>query len=437
MRFAERFIKHRSYWLIAVGIWTAITLFSAGWNLNALQDHAYMMARERGKNFFRVILLTRQWNSDYGPVYVPISGRTPPNPHLHVPNRELMTDTGLELTMINPAYMTRQISEIADKEKVYFHLTSLRPLRPENKADKWEKEALQSFHRGATEKVEMLRQNGENIFRYMAPLFVKESCLACHASQGYKVGDIRGGLSVNLDADEIMQSLSKQQIFIIIVHSAAWVIVSLLLLTFLNSTRKHTIFLEGVNYAKQKDLQRQKSQLEEHNKAMQDLVTRDTTTGVHTAEHFKQLSTLSWNNAITNGTPISILLLEVDHFKDYNNNYGALEGDFCLKQITEAITRNSSDKGSIVARYGGASFVIMLTGMNAGEAFDVADKIHGGVIGMAIPHETSEISKYVTITGVISTIRPKHGDSLTQFVRKLTQCLNRQTDIERNRIHKC
>lgn len=396
-----------------------------------------MMARERGENFFRVILLTRQWNTDYGPVYLPITPQTPPNPHLMVPNREVITNTGMQLTMVNPAYMTRQLSELAGKDKVYFHLTSLNPLRPENKADPWEHEALKSFHQGKKERVEMVRQNNQNVFRYMAPLRVKEACMACHASQGYRVGDIRGGLSVNIDADEIMHSLGQQKTLIIIVHSVAWLAVSLLLLTFLNSTRKHTLFLEGVNYAKQKDLQRQKNKLEETDKVMQDLVTRDTTTGVHTAEHFKHLSSITWNNAISNSSPVSILLLEVDYFKDYNHNYGALEGDFCLKQITAAITRNSCDKGCIVARYGGASFVIMFSGMTASEAFDAAETIHGSVIGLAIPHETSEISKYVTITGAISTTTPRHGDSLTAFVRKITQCLARQSNVERNRIHKC
>lgn len=437
MKLAERLIKKRSYWVAAVGIWTAITLISVAWNINAVNDHAKMMGKERAKTYFRIILLSRQWNAENGPVYLPISESTPPNPHLNVPNRDVTTTTGLQLTMVNPAYMTRQLSELAKKEKVYFHLTSLNPIRPENKADPWETKALESFHKGKNEMVEMQNIQGKGVFRYMAPLHVKPACMACHAIQGYKVGDIRGGLSINIDADAIFHSLKRQEAFIILVHSVAWLIVSILMVTFLNSARKQTLFLEGVNYAKQKDLQRQQTKLEEHRNEIQDLVTRDTTTGVHTAEHFKQLSSLSWNNAITNSSPISVLLLEVDHFKDYNNNYGALEGDFCLKQITATITRNSCEKGCIIARYGGASFVMMFNGLSANEAFDTAERIHGAVLGLAIPHETSEISKYVTITGAISTISPKHGDTLTTFVRKVTECLARQSNIERNRIHKC
>jgi len=437
MKLAEHLIKNQKYWLIVFSIWTLIAASSGVWNLIAIDEHARMMARERGENFFEVIQLVRHWNAAYGPVYLPISNQTPPNPYLTFPQRDVVTESGLKLTMVNPAYMTRQISELAGDNHVYFHLTSLKPIRPANKPDQWERKALETFHQGKMEVVEMTQMHGKRVFRYMAPLKVQAACLACHAVQGYKIGDIRGGLSVNIDAEEVIKSLDAQRQLVVVVHVAAWLFVTILLYTFLRATRKHTLFLEGVNYAKQKDLQRHKSKLDESTRALNDLVTRDTITGVHTAEHFKKLSSMTWNTAISNGSQVSILLLEVDHFKDFNQNYGALEGDFCLKQVTRAITANSADKGSIVARYGGASFVVMIKGLDAGEAYDVAEKIHGAVLGLRIPHETSEISKYVTVTGVLGTVQPRHGDSITDFVRKLGACLSKKTGEDRNRIHHC
>jgi hypothetical protein len=79
---------------------------------------------------------------------------------------------------------------------VEFRLTSLRPIRPENIADPWERQALERFERGEVETTGVEHGPKGEMLRYMAPLKVQESCLACHARQGYKLGDVRGGISV-------------------------------------------------------------------------------------------------------------------------------------------------------------------------------------------------------------------------------------------------
>ncbi len=85
---------------------------------------------------------------------VPVTGATQPNPYLKHPRRDLVTHDSLRLTMINPAYMTRQLSELAQKkEGAVFHITSRNPIRPLNAPDAWESAALLSFERGAKEAV--------------------------------------------------------------------------------------------------------------------------------------------------------------------------------------------------------------------------------------------------------------------------------------------
>ncbi len=436
MGITERIIKNRIYWLIILILWGGLGAFSYTHNLKALQHHADTMAGERAKNFFKAILLARKWNAQYGPVYVPITDQTKPNPYLEIPYREITTPFGLELTMVNPAYMARQISELAEKEKVYFHLTSLNPIRPENQADPWEKAALESFHKGTAEKIEMITNVDKPIFRYMAPLFVEPSCLACHAKQGYRIGDIRGGISVTLDAAEIMDDIKGERQFLIIVHTFTFVMGIFLGYLFLSAARRYTLMLEGVTSAQQQDLRQQKEKLTETTRAMNDLVTRDTTTGIHTAEHFKNLSTIMWNNAMNQGRPISLLLLEIDSFGDYTDNYGALEGDICLKEVTGAITRKVQEKGSVVARFGASSFAIMIANIDAGSAYDLAQKIHGDVLGLNIPHETSDVSKIVTITGVSSTLIPHHGQQLGDFIKHTRDALRQGRQKGRNRIYK-
>lgn len=95
--------------------------------------------------------------------------------------------------------MTRQLSEIAEKRHgVRFHITSRRPIRPENRPTEWEKYALAKFEDGAKESGEYVKKGPDRTFRYMAPLMTRKTCLKCHAKQSYKEGDVRGGISVTL-----------------------------------------------------------------------------------------------------------------------------------------------------------------------------------------------------------------------------------------------
>lgn len=169
------------------------------WSYSTERENHRQMALRTARAFFSQIVLDRAWNASHGGVYVPITEKTRPNQYLNDPNRDLLTDKGVKLTKINPAFMTRQIAEIARKQKgVQFHITSLQPIRPENKATTWEAEWLKAFQQGATERGRFVRQGRKIQFQYMAPLMVEKSCLSCHAAQGYKEGDIRGGISVTL-----------------------------------------------------------------------------------------------------------------------------------------------------------------------------------------------------------------------------------------------
>lgn len=95
--------------------------------------------------------------------------------------------------------MTRQIAEIAAAgDGVRLHITSLNPIRPENRPDPWEAEALARFDRGDKEVLALIHEGVEPVHRYMAPLYVTNP--ACSAEQGYKLGDIRGGISVTMPA---------------------------------------------------------------------------------------------------------------------------------------------------------------------------------------------------------------------------------------------
>lgn len=208
----------------AIG-WTAIMTCIAVWGVINEKQQTNELSNNQAHSFFQEIVTTRFWNATHGGVYVPITSLTQPNPYLDDPERDVITDKGLKLTKINPAYMTRQIAEIAkDRNFVWFHITSDKPIRPSNFADAWEAKALKSFLSGSNEFSEFTRNGEAKVFRYMAPLWVESACLRCHLQQGYKEGDLRGGISVTFEAEPILEVQNKAIIELIIGYGCIWAV---------------------------------------------------------------------------------------------------------------------------------------------------------------------------------------------------------------------
>ena len=189
----------KKYIIAILLIWSVSVIISLYWNLIIESKNENKTALQGGKSFFKQIVLTRAWNAGHGGVYVPINNNVQPNPFLDIPSRDITDINGKNYTKINPAFMTRQIAEIAQEESdILFHITSLNPIRPENAAEPWESEKMALFEKGIQEWSGFVEDDSKRIYRYIAPLYVSKGCLKCHAKQGYKEGDIRGAISVTL-----------------------------------------------------------------------------------------------------------------------------------------------------------------------------------------------------------------------------------------------
>lgn len=213
---------------LLMGLFWSLLIASLGiWAVWNAKDTTTSRTLMQARSFFQQVVLTREWNSLHGGVYVPVTKENQPNPYLDVPHRDLTTKEELKLTLINPAYMTRQIAEIAaGKENIRFHITSMKPIRPENAAEQWEAIALTSFKKRADEYSAwwLPAEKEKSAFRYMAPLWVEEPCLKCHAKQGYAVGDLRGGISVTVPAKEILDELQQYERMVGIRYFLIWAI---------------------------------------------------------------------------------------------------------------------------------------------------------------------------------------------------------------------
>ena len=186
-------------------LWFITLLLSAIHNINTITETQHKLVIAHAKNAFTKDLMFRKWVAMHGGVYVFPTKKTPPNPYLAmIKDRDLLTTTGKKLTLMNPAYTLRELMD--NFQGMYGetgHITSLKLLNPHNKPDNWEKKTLQKFEKKEfLEYSEFYNYKGSEQLRYMKALIIQQSCLKCHADQGYKVGDIRGGVSITIPMEK-------------------------------------------------------------------------------------------------------------------------------------------------------------------------------------------------------------------------------------------
>lgn len=212
--------------LISILIWTGMmTAFSVR-SVETLRKSTIGLAKKEAETRWLMDQSFRKWAASHGGFYVPVDKNTPPSPYLKkVKHRDIITTYGDTLTLINPARSLRMLNEFNSKEYgLTGHITSLKLLRPENRPDAWEHRALLSFEKGATMAEEVVNDSGKIVYRLMKPLIAQKSCLKCHAQQGYKVGDIRGGISISVPLDEYIAAERKTEKAKMIAYSLIWLL---------------------------------------------------------------------------------------------------------------------------------------------------------------------------------------------------------------------
>lgn len=221
-------------WLLAAAalLWTAAVSASAAWNVHNEREMSLALAKKEALANFNKDQAFRLWGSKHGGVYVPPTAQTPPNPYLsHIPERDITLPSGKRLTLMNPAYMVRQL--MADFNELYGvkgRITSLDPLNPNNAADPWERESLLSFEQGAKEFFTLSEDNGKKYLRLMRPMVTQAGCLKCHGQQGYKEGDIRGGVGVVVPMEPYLLLEKKTVTTLLVTHLGIWLLGSTILL---------------------------------------------------------------------------------------------------------------------------------------------------------------------------------------------------------------
>ncbi len=200
--------------ILSIGLILTLALGCLFYFIETHQEQLLLkQMHSQARVLFKQIVLTRRWIADHGGIYVEKLPWVKENPYLKSP--AIVDITGKKYIKENPAYVTRQLSEYSKKEGLYwFRITSLKLVNPSNKPDEFERKALLAFDReGLREYSEVLCQNGQRYFRYVAPLYVEPSCLGCH--NGYSLGDVRGAISITLPVNHVFRELRTQRLMLI------------------------------------------------------------------------------------------------------------------------------------------------------------------------------------------------------------------------------
>ncbi|WP_135079043.1 diguanylate cyclase [Terasakiella sp. SH-1] len=262
-----KFVLNPAYWLFPLALWALIVGASLYHNVREVEQHTLETATNKGRFIFAMVEDVRLWNARHGGTYVPETEQSPSNPFLNDPSKDIITLEGRKLTKLNPAYMTRQIaSVIQENSQTIINITSLKPLNPNNMADPWERNALSAFEQKNKEMFAFINMGEIDLFRYMAPLMVKKSCLTCHAHQGYQTGDVRGGISISFSANSFLKTQNAQIRTHIILHTVAFAALCALTLFGLTKMRRQMTLLATLNKRQEEIVQIRTHDLQEESR---------------------------------------------------------------------------------------------------------------------------------------------------------------------------
>lgn len=367
---------------------------------------------KQAKSFFEEVVITREWSAKHGGVYVKIGPDTVINPYLQkIPGLKVVIkdEEGVAYTLKNPALMTRELSELAATKGVFrFRITSLNPLNPTNKPDPFEQTALTAFNQGSKEYFAFEKNDNQVFFRFMAPLATLKPCLKCHAQQGYKEGDIRGGISVSLPATDVLKQINENRYYIILIA------IGIVMLIFAILRYVSHVFIGDLNRA------------EQH---LREMATRDFLTSLlNRREAYRRIQEEK-ARAKRTGAPVAFILFDIDHFKRLNDTYGHNAGDMVLKRLAIKLMEALRDY-DIACRYGGEEFLIVSPETDREQVLKLAERLRTTIAATTFSTDAQDIS----ITVSIGVAQLQDDDSIETVISRADAALYQAKKSGRNRV---
>ncbi len=221
-------MRLRNKFILVIGL---MVVLSYGYTFLRISDfqqelvHSLMLSQAR--LLAEQVLLTRKWVADHNGVFILEEEGVEPNPYLKEPELNV---NGRHLIKRNPAMVTRELSQYTagrDVCRFRFRVTSLRPVNPANRPDEFERAGLEKFAAGElTEAHEITTGKNGRLLRYMEPLIIEKGCLECHAQHGYRIGDIRGGLSLEIPMDWEDKAIARNRRMLLTVFAVSILLIA-------------------------------------------------------------------------------------------------------------------------------------------------------------------------------------------------------------------
>ncbi|MEP1469847.1 MAG: GGDEF domain-containing protein [Halieaceae bacterium] len=178
-------------------------------------------------------------------------------------------------------------------------------------------------------------------------------------------------------------------------------------------------------------------QLRDARRQLTDLANVDELTGLGNRRLVNKVLQEEINRARRVGGEISLIMLDVDFFKNYNDTYGHPAGDTVLQQLADLMQRAATRAGEVVARYGGEEFLLILPGATEASAVRTANRLKELVMEERIPHNTSQVAEHITVSQGVITVSPDANTQPAELVQAADDCLYKAKDSGRNAIAIC
>ena len=407
-------VTYRKSVLVAL-VWTVLVIASLAWGAYGHRREVLSIAYQNAVTIIAKDIAFRAWASMHGGVYVPPTEQTPPNPYLDfLPERDVVTTTGKKLTLMNPAYVLREAQSLYQGEHgESAHITSLNPINPDNAPDEWEKMALNRFEFGAREIKGVTQSEGVTQMRVMRAFVVGKDCLKCHARQGYKVGDIRGGISATIPLKPLFDIEARDIRNASISHGVIWLF-GMLVISAYQVVRKREIG----RIVRQQELEYQ--------------ANTDALTGLANRHAFMTRAEQELARAKRYRGELSLLMADIDFFKKVNDTYGHQAGDMVLKKLAEVFLLALRDI-DFAARFGGEEFIVLLPETNAENALITAERLRASVNDIQVTLPQGEVVKLTVSIGAAS-YAASANDSLEKLIYEADKALYAAKETGRNKV---
>lgn len=370
----------KDYRVFIFSISLIIAIFVAGIFLGLYFRNGQLIIEEvimRARADLRDITLNRKWEEGHSGVYAEKKVRIKPEQYIDDPDFETMN--GKFYTKVSATMMTGEILTFAPMDgMLLFHITSFFPLDPKNIADEFERDALKRFTLGENEIFSKEVINEKTYFRYIAPLYAKQDCIKCHFEQGYRLGDILGGISLNYNIEDIQSKLKAN----------TYVILSLCVLTI--------ILLIGFVYMLALKLMKK---LSSAYRKIEELAVHDSLTGMYNRRYLNYRLHEEVNRAQRYGHYIGCIMIDIDHFKKMNDTFGHKSGDNILIEVSSVIKKNCRAE-DIIVRYGGEEFIIISPETRAFGAEVLASRLRELVENLKVKNTRGKVMRVTVSLGV-------------------------------------